>query len=530
MTARPLHQQYITYRGSSDGGGGEDPDPATYCPANGYELPPNPAIFCPINGYIPDPEVFQPEFPMPEPTEESITFICNAATSNWVEATLKRKSIVSGTETRYYAIYDTNNNLIDTLSSTDQWMNFDFPTNDRYYIVKLYVIGGAITAYYNNDATVVPYNNCVEAAIFNTPSITGINFRGNLNFKTIDFKCSLDNLNSLYQFVQNCVQFEYFKFPQNNFPSLQRLDATFEGSGMKKIDLRQISAPNLQYINDIALNCKYLDEFHFMPVCNAVRAGSALQGTIRLRKCTLWQSAPNLGIGGTASMSRIFYLSGVEGEFTIPNSAAVTGTSEIFRGCPNITKIKFEGEWPLLDYLYYSFADSPLLVEVEAPRAIHPSKIQTSFSNTNTAMRIYKGPDVGYINIPSASSPMEAITGEMDTSAFVTKPTISANVNWRSTLHTFNCPKLQVARFSLGGNSASYVFSLITTVEIDWANSTYTNNAPQIQIGAALDAAELNRIFTALPVVTGKTIDVRYCTGYATCDKTIAQAKGWTVT
>lgn len=48
MTTRPLHQQYIIYKGASN------PDPAEYCPANGYELPPDPAVFCPAEGYVKD--------------------------------------------------------------------------------------------------------------------------------------------------------------------------------------------------------------------------------------------------------------------------------------------------------------------------------------------------------------------------------------------------------------------------------------------------------------------------------------------
>jgi len=549
MTARPLHQQYIIYRGSSGGGGGENPDPATYCPANGYELPPDPevfcpingyelppdpAVFCPINGYIPDPEVLQPEFPMPDPTEESITFICNAATSNWIEQTLARNSIISGSSLRYYAIYDTNNNLLNTLSSPDSAMNFNFPTNDRYYIVKLYVVNASITGYYNNQSSVTPYNNCVEAAIFNTPNIIAINFKGNLNFKAIDFKCSLNNLSSLYEFVKDCIQFEYFKFPQYDFPMLERLDSTFEGSGIRKIDLRQINVPLLKYIDDIALNCKYLDEFHFMPTCNAIRAGGALKETIRLRKFTIWESAPNLGNYGVSSMAQMFQGSAIEGEIVIPNSQIITGVWEIFRRCPNIKKIKLEGNWPQLDYVPNAFSDCPLLEEVEMPSVIIATKsLGAIFSTLNTGLKIYKGPDIGYCNIPTANSPMESITGDMDNSAIPANynPYISLNVGWRTTLHTFYCPKLRVAQFRMGGNSASYIFSLITTVEIDWANSSWTGtSAPHIQIGASLDANELNRIFTALPTVTGKTIDVRYCSGYATCDKTIATAKGWLVT
>lgn len=45
MTARPLHQQYIIYKGTTSG----DPDPAEFCPANGYIDPTNPH-----DPYVPD--------------------------------------------------------------------------------------------------------------------------------------------------------------------------------------------------------------------------------------------------------------------------------------------------------------------------------------------------------------------------------------------------------------------------------------------------------------------------------------------
>ena len=73
---------------------------------------------------------------------------------------------------------------------------------------------------------------------------------------------------------------------------------------------------------------------------------------------------------------------------------------------------------------------------------------------------------------------------------------------------------------------------LLTDFVIDWANSNYsgaTGSGYQIEISGWFDATWLNAMFTALPTVTSKTIDVRYCDGYATCTKTIATAKGWTV-
>jgi len=48
--------------------------------------------------------------------------------------------------------------------------------------------------------------------------------------------------------------------------------------------------------------------------------------------------------------------------------------------------------------------------------------------------------------------------------------------------------------------------------------------------GNPLSAAELNLLFGDLSTVTGQTITITGCTGAATCDRTIATNKGWTVT
>lgn len=45
-----------------------------------------------------------------------------------------------------------------------------------------------------------------------------------------------------------------------------------------------------------------------------------------------------------------------------------------------------------------------------------------------------------------------------------------------------------------------------------------------------LSATELNRIFTNLPTVVGKTINITSTPGAATCTRTIATSKGWTIT
>lgn len=87
------------------------------------------------------------------------------------------------------------------------------------------------------------------------------------------------------------------------------------------------------------------------------------------------------------------------------------------------------------------------------------------------------------------------------------------------------------AKFTvLGAYGASGKLNKATTITFH-ASSTFSGASPQFKmIYNDMSAAQINAIFTALPTVTGKTIDITGCTGAATCDSSIATGKGWTVT
>jgi hypothetical protein len=59
----------------------------------------------------------------------------------------------------------------------------------------------------------------------------------------------------------------------------------------------------------------------------------------------------------------------------------------------------------------------------------------------------------------------------------------------------------------------------------------YAGASPQINVSyTSLGTAALNQLFTDLPTITSKTINITGTPGAATCTRSIATAKGWTVT
>jgi len=94
---------------------------------------------------------------------------------------------------------------------------------------------------------------------------------------------------------------------------------------------------------------------------------------------------------------------------------------------------------------------------------------------------------------------------------------------------TFNCP---FSRFTFNGSSATANFNKLNSLRLLNASAgQYTGSSPQINVSYCdLGIAALNQLFTDLPTVTAKTINITGCTGAAGCTRTIATAKGWVVT
>ena len=138
--------------------------------------------------------------------------------------------------------------------------------------------------------------------------------------------------------------------------------------------------------------------------------------------------------------------------------------------------------------------------------------------------------------MPKSATSLATFTNDLSISTLDTISTSvygTSMVNWNlviKDLKTFKQPTLRVSKLTLRGASLATA-SALHTIDIDWANSTCGGTSPQIDIRwNSLSATTIDAIFTALPVVTGKTINVAGNPGSATCTPTIATAKGWTVT
>ena len=170
--------------------------------------------------------------------------------------------------------------------------------------------------------------------------------------------------------------------------------------------------------------------------------------------------------------------------FTIPNMAAVTNASSMFASAnlSALTSLTI-GEMPLVTSVSSMFfnLNAPLLTSITIPANFGDGLTFNQFLNNG--------------------------------STFAGTVTINCKVN-----------QLQVQGAS--GNNTK-----ITGLRLTNADSAFSGSSPQINVSYTnLDATALNTLFTDLPTVVGKTITITGAVGAATCDTTIATAKGWTVT
>lgn len=490
-----------------EGGGGESPDPA---------------VFCPANGFIPDPEIIQIPIPIPELSEDSVIFICN--TENGGSWPLNDWITFSAVSTEFtFEVYDSIATLVYSITINSGAVELDSVISGLYGRFSVKVSGTGIAGFQRSGSYFS--NPIVDYIIANIPSVVamGSACRAMPNLKAFEFRCSLDYLENLdYSFYESSV--EYFTFP-NSLPALTSASFCFGMGKLRKLDLSTVSMPLLEDIDRFVFYNPYLLEFKMPSELPSLKnATQLIDNTPRLITLQIFSTWPvNL-----TSHSNMLSYSGFESDIEVPDIPdSIPYLSRIFYYSTMCKKIVFNAghEGLNLDSTMYGMSS---LEYVKMPDTT--DNFNTVFDSAVTKVKTFIGPTKGYVSIPN-SAVLESVTGDMETDYASIYINLTSPQN---TLHTFNCPKVPVRYFRIGGYNSYQHFSQLHSVEIDWANSSfdYTSSItnPSIRINAELDSAELNRIMTALPTVTLlRHIDIRYCPGYATCDKSIATAKGWTV-
>lgn len=506
MTARPLHQQYIIYRGSSGGGGGEDPDPATYCPGNGYFDPNQPIP------YIPEANI-----PVANPDEGQIILICTTAMHAAINV---QTGTLSGQVN--YSIYGADDTLIHSQNVNSNTVFFyQFPSSGGVElgggILGYKVVISAVTTELRNFKTLtkVGYENFgwpIEEAHVKCPTLTSMvdAFLNEGFIKLIKFYGPHDNLTTISNIAKGTTLLNTLELP-TSLNELTGFGAILQLSGCETCIVHATSLPKVSAItlafSESNIKSNPLAHIPILPMCthlqNAYSYTKNLKGDLVIPECPIANQIS--GIVSYSNIRRLIFQGQMNGVFGNTISMIASNT-------PYLYEIVMPEEMLYLQDFIYTFADAMSL-----KRIVFPKKL--AFSGTGIQMPFWF--------VGTGSSKMANNIEEITPCDEITmQPGRFWGANTPRALKRFDQPSFRVEKFEI--NRSSSRLCELEYIQIDYT-ALITVNASFIVKYCNLSAAELNRISNLLPTVTSGTFNVQGNPGTATYDKTIAQNKGWTV-
>ena len=219
---------------------------------------------------------------------------------------------------------------------------------------------------------------------------------------------------------------------------------------------------------------------------------------------------------------------------TLPTSwGSVSNTSYMFNNCSSLSSIVLPTSWGSVSNTSYMFAYCYALSSIVLP---------TSWGSvSNTQGMFYNCYALSSIVLPTSWGSVTTVLS-MFNGCYSLKTITGLDYLGHQSLATNgtdllkDCQYLQgtltVAAFlsKIGIYGTSAYLLQCTGIRLTNANSTFGGTSPQVNVSyTSLDATALNTLFGDLPTLTGKTITITGCPGAATCDTSIATAKGWTV-
>ena len=182
----------------------------------------------------------------------------------------------------------------------------------------------------------------------------------------------------------------------------------------------------------------------------------------------------------------------------------------MFQNCFKLTSLNFPASWGSVTNTTYMFGQCNGLATITMPSALgsalaNASNMLLSCYNLKTIVNFE------FIGSNTVQCNLAAIIKDCD---FLQSAISNGSL---------------LSDFGLGNTNTNK--SKITSVRLTNPGSAFGGSFPAVDVSYSdLSIAALNLLFGDLPTLVGKTIKITGCTGAAGCTRTIATAKGWTVT
>ena len=406
----------------------------------------------------------------------------------------------------------------------------------------------------NNSVTGYSTNWPVVGAKFNTPGITGLSgsFRNMRYIKNVQIISTVNALTTMAEmFYSSSIQ--VFTFPPE-LPVLTTMNSMFRDSGIITINIKNSNLPKLETATYFCAVTASLREIEMPETLPLVTDLSFFLNSSGCKKLILSKYMPELQNMNSLALSSLIvnltlpvscpkvvnlnsFVSGaylLKGELLFPPMNGVTTASTPFTNCRLLTKISFEGS-TFLGATYSSFFTGC----TDLQEVIFPSVIDVGTSQLNLSQVFVGNGNLRKIKLPDSIVAVRIITTNWLLNASMLSEvlgncsyTLPAGETFQFAfggnifIASINHPNLQVSTFSCGGTNANIEYA-----NIDYANSKWAATIA-LTLQGKLSTSEIERIYSALPTVSGGTytIQMQNNPGFSGANHAIAQAKGWTVT
>lgn len=312
---------------------------------------------------------------------------------------------------------------------------------------------------------------------------------------------------SMSQMFSSCLSLSTITIPSTW--TITSLNSAFSGcNNIKSINLPNNTQNSITSLSNTFLNCYLLDSVILPTSLNAANnLGSIFKGCYSL-KSVIFPSTMN----SVTSMFASFYLCSSLTSLTLPTSmSSCVDFSQTFWGC-SLESITLPS---VVSSSISTFSNLAYLA-----RNLKTLTLPTTqMSLVNNIQFMFGG-----------CGNLTTITNLDKVGSLTATPLVNGNTPnaYLLTSLSFNCP---FSVLTLNGQSATSFNKLNSLRLLNTGAGQWTGSSPQINVSYCdLGVAALDQLFTDLTTIIGKTINITGCTGAVGCTRSIATAKGWTVT
>lgn len=416
------------------------------------------------------------------------------------------------------------------------------------------------------------FNGCqalVNVSLPNdTPSTTSIQIDSTFNncysLEKVIFPPNVKLSGSMASTFNVCSALLYVSLPIDA-TSVTSFNSTFGGcNSLQTITLPSIAPSAAVTFDSIFINCYSLDEITIPSGYTITSLSQAFRTCRSVKSITL----PNNAQNSLTTMAQMCDACSKLTNIVMPTSmTALTTLSTAFQACYSLQSVVFPSSLSSLTSFSQAFNNCRSLQSVTLPTTVGNvaatsanmfsncyrikeitmpttyggiTSLSSTFNNCYSLKNITFGTNqlTGISTMQNAFNGCMALTGitnsnylgnnSTSTTTYVNGTTMASNTRSLQSL-SFSC---KFSKLELQGSGVDNDKSALTSLRLlNNGSGQYAGTSPQINVSyTSMDATALNQLFTDLPTVTAKTISVVGTPGAATCNTSIATAKGWTVT